>query len=236
MKRRVLLAMSGALPALSSVSAVSTALGVAGPAFAAPASAGGWQPVEGQHYEKLATPLPSTGDGRIELVEFFWLGCGHCQAFDPVLEAWHAQRRDVVSLRRVHIAGRAQVVAHQRLFFALQSLGVQDQLRPVVFDLLLGQGKSLNTPQEQATALAAAGIDPKRLMEACQSFSVAAKCQQANQLQERADVNTVPTLMVGGRFKTSPSMAARGARLSEQESGRRALQVVDALLAGPLRA
>lgn len=227
--------MSG-MPMLSSVVvAGSTALGLASTACAEP-STGAWQPVEGQHYEKLATPLPAAGNGRIELIEFFWLGCGHCKVFDPVLESWYAQRRDAVTLRRVHVSGRAQIAAHQRLFFALESLGVQEQLRPVVFDLLLGQGKSLNTPQEQAAALAGAGIEPKRIVDACQSFGVAAKCQQANQLQERAGVDGVPTLIVGGRFRTSPSMAARGARLSEADSGRRALELVDRLIAGPLRA
>lgn len=234
MKRRVMLAMP-AVPMLASFSAASIAAGAAGAAATAAPAQGAWRPIEGQHYEKLPTPIASSADGRIEVVEFFWLACGHCRTFDPLLESWHAQRQEVVSLRRIHIAGRAQVAAHQRMFFALQSLGVQEQLRPRVFELLIEQRKPMNTPQEQAAALADTGLDAKRFMEACQSFSVAAKCQQANQLQERADVGTVPMLMVGGRFKTSPGMAGRGAQISERESGRRALEVVDALIAGPLR-
>ncbi|WP_431262135.1 thiol:disulfide interchange protein DsbA/DsbL [Roseateles chitinivorans] len=232
MQRRTVLS----LPAVPALAAMSASPMLASAATAEPATSAAWRPVEGQHYERLATPIAGTGGGKIELVEFFWLGCSHCKAFDPILEAWLAQHRDVVSMRRVHIAGRAQVAAHQKLFFALESMGLQESLRPVVFDLLVQQGKSMNTPQEQASVLAGAGVDPKRLMESCQSFSVATKCQQANQLQERAGVDGVPTLLVGGRFRTSPSIAGRGARLTEEESGRRAMAVVDHLLAGPLRA
>ncbi|WP_431286440.1 thiol:disulfide interchange protein DsbA/DsbL [Roseateles chitinivorans] len=234
MQRRTVLSLP-AVPVLAGVSGVPM-LALAGTTAAPTPTPTGWRPVEGQHYERLATPIATAAGGKVEVVEFFWLGCGHCKAFDPILDAWQEQRRDVVSMRRVHISGRAQVAAHQKLFFALESMGLQEHLRPVVFDLLVQQGKSMNTPQEQAAVLAGAGVDPKRLMETCQSFSVATKCQQANQLQERAGVDGVPTLIVGGRFRTSPSMASRGARLTEEESGRRATAVVDYLLAGPLRA
>ncbi|WP_431257264.1 thiol:disulfide interchange protein DsbA/DsbL [Roseateles chitinivorans] len=229
MQRRTVLSLP-AVPALAAMAGVPR---LAGAETATPTA---WRPVEGQHYERLATPIATTAGGKIELVEFFWLGCSHCKAFDPILDAWLAQRRDVVSMRRVHIAGRAQVAAHQKLFFALESMGLQEHLRPVVFDLLVQQGKSMNTPQEQAAVLAGAGVDPKQLMDTYQSFSVATKCQQATQLQERAGVDGVPTLIVGGRFRTSPSIASRGARLTEEESGRRAMAVVDHLLAGRLRA
>ena len=26
--------------------------------------------------------------GKIEVIEFFWYGCPHCNAFEPMLDAW----------------------------------------------------------------------------------------------------------------------------------------------------
>jgi thiol:disulfide interchange protein DsbA len=39
------------------------------------------------------------------------------------------------------------------------------------------------------------------------SFSTRAKVQQANQLMDTYGVNGVPTIVVGGTYQTSPSLA-----------------------------
>ena len=51
----------------------------------ATASADTW--VEGTHYQKLDTPVPTVNDGKIEVAEVFWYGCPHCYNFKPLIEA-----------------------------------------------------------------------------------------------------------------------------------------------------
>ena len=62
--------------------------------------------VEGQHFVRLAQPVPGSTPGRIEVVEFFWYECPHCNAFEPVLEAWSKRLPADVQLRRVPVAFR----------------------------------------------------------------------------------------------------------------------------------
>ena len=68
-----------------------TRVGAAGAAIAAlgtgTAARAQGAPVEGTHYVKLSQPLPVT-PGKIEVIEFFWYGCPHCNAFEPMLDAW----------------------------------------------------------------------------------------------------------------------------------------------------
>ena len=40
----------------------------------------GGTPAEGKDYVKLAQPL-AVAPGKVEVVEFFWYGCPHCNAF-----------------------------------------------------------------------------------------------------------------------------------------------------------
>ena len=57
----------------------------ASPALRAQAGA----PVEGQHYVKLSSPVPvtlSSPDKKVDVIEFFWYGCPHCNNFEPMLE------------------------------------------------------------------------------------------------------------------------------------------------------
>ena len=54
----------------------------------APAPRRQW-PVEGTNYVRLAQPVPVAAPaGKIEVIEFFWYGCPHCNAFEPTLDAW----------------------------------------------------------------------------------------------------------------------------------------------------
>ncbi|MFK7965909.1 MAG: hypothetical protein AB8C46_18270 [Burkholderiaceae bacterium] len=41
--------------------------------------------------------------GKIEVIEFFWVGCPHCRRMEPVIEAWKKLAPDDVQLRKVHV-------------------------------------------------------------------------------------------------------------------------------------
>ena len=63
----------------------------AGLALTAAAPALAQAPVEGTHYIKLAQPLAAAllpQPGKIDVTEFFWYECPHCNAFEPLLEPW----------------------------------------------------------------------------------------------------------------------------------------------------
>ena len=56
-------------------------------------------PTEGVHYVRLTDPAPAVA-GKIEVIEFFWYECPHCNAFEPALEAWTKRQGDDVAFRR----------------------------------------------------------------------------------------------------------------------------------------
>ncbi|HBQ41700.1 MAG TPA: disulfide bond formation protein DsbA, partial [Halieaceae bacterium] len=45
-----------------------------------------WQ--EGTHYDLIVPALRTADPDKIEVVEFFWYGCGHCYTFDPLISRW----------------------------------------------------------------------------------------------------------------------------------------------------
>jgi thiol:disulfide interchange protein DsbA len=56
------------------------------------AQAQGKPPAEGKDYLLLSKPAPTEAPaGQIEVVEFFWYSCPHCNEFEPQLEAWAAK-------------------------------------------------------------------------------------------------------------------------------------------------
>jgi thiol:disulfide interchange protein DsbA len=207
-------------------------LGLAGSALALglPELAGAQGgPIEGTHFRRLASPLP-TQPGKIEIVEFFWYGCPHCNAFEPMLGEWVKKLPADVSFRHVHVAFRANVKLHQRLFYALEALGKEKDLRARIFSAMHVEGRALDSVKAMSDFLAPLGIEPAKFEQAYNSFGVQTKCQQAEKLSEGYRIDGVPAIGIGGRFLTAPSIAAAGQRLNEIESGQRALAVTDYLI------
>ncbi len=167
-------------------------------------------PVEGRHYLLVNPPVPVSA-GKIDVIEFFWYGCPHCYAFEPVVEPWSKRLPADVAFRRVHVMFRENTRTHQRTFFALEALGREAEFRPKIFNAIHQEHLSLDNPDSMATFLAKQGLDKAKFLEVYNSFSVQSKCMQAVKLSEAYHIDGVPSIGVGGRFLTSPSIAGQGA-------------------------
>ncbi len=213
----------------NALTALSTAAGSGLLLSGAPAQAQGG-PVEGRQYQRLATPVAGSAPGKIEVIEFFWYGCPHCYVFEPTIEAWAKQLPADVVYRKVHVAFRENVKIHQRLFFTLEAMGKEAQVRPAIFNAIHRGGQSLTEIDAMVKFLAPLGVDANKFRETYNSFTVQTKCQQATKLQDQYNIDGVPTVAIGGRYLTSPAMAGFGQRVSEEELGQRCIAVANFLL------
>lgn len=187
----------------------STALVGAGAlALGLPAAAQGGI-VEGTHYVRLGQPLPVTAPaGKVEVVEFFWYGCPHCNAFEPMLEAWVKKLPEFVAFRRVPVQFREEPFGtHQRIYFALETLGQLEAMHRKVFAAIHNDRLKLDKPAEIQAFMSKNGLDGARFIEVMNSFGVQTKARQAKQLAEAYKIDGVPALGIQGRFYTSGSLA-----------------------------
>jgi thiol:disulfide interchange protein DsbA len=186
--------------------------------------------VDGKHYRTLSQRLPvSVPAGKIELIEFFWYGCPHCNAFEPVLSAWVAKLPADVVFRRVHVAFRPSFEPQQRLAATLEGLGVIEQYQGKLFHAIHAQGIKLDRPEQIIDFMATLGMDKAKFSEMYNSFGVRSKVSQGRQLAEAYKVDGVPALGIHGRYYTSPSMAG-GEDRPEAEGHTKVLALVDQLL------
>jgi len=170
-------------------------------------------PVEGTHYVRLSQPLPTTTPGKIEVIEFFWYGCPHCSAFEPMLEGWIKRLAGDVSFRRVPVAFRDEpFVIHQKIFYALEALGQLDALHRKVFAAIHNERQRLDKMSDVAAWMTKNGVDGAKFTELANSFSVQAKLRQAKQLADGYKIDGVPAIGVNGRFYTSGSLAGSNDR------------------------
>lgn len=162
-------------------------------------------PIEGTHYVKLSQRAPTSAPaGKIEVVEFFWYGCPHCNHFEPYLAAWAAKLPADVAFRRVPVAFRENPFGvHQRLYYALETLGLLPALHAKVFHAMHEEGLKLDKPELVADFIAKQGVDKAKFMGVFDSFAVQTKCRQARSLTDAYKIDGVPTVGIGGQFYTS---------------------------------
>ena len=190
----------------SSRLAATAALLAAGPALAQAAP-----PVEGRHFVRVNPAAPvGAPAGKIEVVEFFWYGCPHCNALEPALEAWVKRLPADVVFRRVPVAFSAVHESHQRLFYTLEAMGQLEAAHDKLFALFFTEQvrPAGNKPEAVADWAARAGVDRARFLEAYQSFGVAGKVRRASQLADLYQVEGTPAVGIAGRFLV-PGQAER---------------------------
>lgn len=164
------------------------------------------RPVEGRHYLTLSPRQPTRDPRQVEVLEFFAYGCSHCHSFEPALDAWQKKLPRDVLFRRIPVAFRENQVLHQKLYFALEALGLVEQLHGKVFHAVHVDHQHLESPGEIVAFMAKNGVDQARFNEAMNSFGVASKVKQASMLAAGYGIEGTPALGVDGRWLTAGSM------------------------------
>jgi thiol:disulfide interchange protein DsbA len=174
-------------------------------------------------FTAVTPPVPVDAPaGQVDVVEFFSFACPHCYAFERPLEAWLARKPPEIRFRRSPVPFQRNFRNFQRLWFALETLGLVDTMPRAIFDAVHADGLRLDTPADIAAFMARRGVDPDRFLDVFDASATAAQVAQADRLFDASGAGSVPTLMVQGRFLTSPWTARGGAN---------ALAVVDRLAA-----
>jgi len=163
-------------------------------------------PKLGTDYTVLAQPQPVDAPaGKIQVTEFFWYGCPHCFAFEPMVEQWAKSKGDDVVFNRVPVAFRPDFKPHSLMYHTLVALGKAEELTPKVFHEIHVNKDYLLTPQAQAAFFEKNGIDSKTYLATYNSFSVQSKLQSDDQMLNAYKIDGVPTVVIQGKYVTSPA-------------------------------
>ncbi len=176
---------------------------------------------EGKDYAVIEQQPTSTGD-KIEVLEFFWYGCPHCNTFEPFLQSWKKQLDDNVEFIRVPTVFRPSWKVHARAYYALQAMGKIEALHPKIFEAMHKQRKRLDSMNKMADFVAEHGVDRDEFTKQYQSFSIDGHVRKANKLVKNYGITGVPAIAVNGKYKVDGRMAGSYDRM---------IKIIDYLIA-----
>ena len=182
-----------------------------------------WAFKAGKDYMVLERPVPTdVGPGKVELLEFFWYSCPHCNKFEPTFAQWVKDAPKDVTVRRVPIAFRDDFAPQQRLFYTLEAMDLLGSLHAKVFHAVHEERLPLNTEATILAWIEKQGVDKAKFGDIFKSYAVTSKIKKAVQLQNEFRIEGVPSLGVAGRFYIDGGLAG---------SMERALKVAESLIA-----
>jgi thiol:disulfide interchange protein DsbA len=172
---------------------------------ASAAAVSGWQ--EGVNYTRMVPAQPTTvPPGQVEVLEFFWYACPHCNAIDPLVESWKKTKPQYISFSRVHVMWNEGNRSLARLYYTLDSLGKLDQMHAEVFKEIHHNGDPLvaadpaESERMQTAFIKKFGIAEAAFREKYHSFDVDNAMRKADELVQRYRVDGVPRFIVNGKF------------------------------------
>jgi thiol:disulfide interchange protein DsbA len=157
---------------------------------------------------EINPPLPTdAGAGKIEVVEFFWYECPHCYSLEPRVEAWLRKLPKDVEFRRVPAMFNQQWALSGRIFYTLEAIGELDRLHRPLFDAIHKDGLKVTNQRQLMDWLERQKVDVAKFNAAFKSFAVESRMKRALELTAGSKIDSVPQIMVNGRYLVSADSA-----------------------------
>jgi protein dithiol oxidoreductase (disulfide-forming) len=169
-------------------------------------------PVKDKEYTLIEPPLPpldGASGNKVEVIEFFYYGCPHCYNLQPALKSWLKSAPKDVEFKRMPTVFRESWVPLTRTYYALEAIGALEKMHDDVFNIVQQNSVNLGDKRLLLEWAAKRGIDTKKLGEAYDSFTVQTKTQRSLQLTRAYGITGTPSVVVGGRYLTGPSMTLK---------------------------
>lgn len=150
----------------------------------------------------------ATASERNVVVDYFYYGCPHCRAFEPMLEVWAKQLGPTVILKRVPVTGgRPELAREAALFNALDSLGAIPRLQEAAFQAVARKADFPASDHDLAEWAREEGIEAQRLVDAYHAPDMLERIDAGDKAFRAMDLSAVPAIAVRGRWIVTPATA-----------------------------
>lgn len=161
---------------------------------------------EGKHFVRIQIPQPTEVAGKVEVIEFFWYGCSHCNDFEPLLKQWIKKQPADVHVRKVPAIFRPEWAVGARTFYALEELKLLDKLSDKVFHAIHRERINLNDEKTLFDWIGNHGVDRQKFQDMYKSFAVDGKVRKSMEMTQEYGFSGVPAVVVGGKYMPAPGL------------------------------
>lgn len=179
---------------------------------------------EGEHYfEIFPTMQTDAVGGKVEVVELMWLGCPHCFDLEPTMKEYQKNLPDYVDFKQVPAMLNPRWIADGKMFYVANLLdpkGEKKLIDKVFHAIHVQKRRNMSKPENLKSFMLQQGITAEEYDNATSSMAMTAKLNRAQQISADSQAQSVPSIIINGKYRTSPYAAGGNKQL---------MQIVDML-------
>ena len=160
-----------------------------------------------QKYVQISNQKQTESD-KIIVYEFFWYGCPHCYNLEPTIDKIEANLDKDTILIKIPVALRDSWLNHAKAFYVLQQMKLDDNLHEPIFHEIHINGNRLDTKDKLSNFVSDQGYDGESFAKLFDSFGTEIRVNKASRLAKQYQIDSVPTLIVNGKYSTSGSFVS----------------------------
>ena len=163
--------------------------------------------VYAQKYVQISTEKQSESNDII-IYEFFWYGCPHCFNLEPTIDRIESDLDTDAKIVKIPVALRDSWMPHAKLYYALNQMNKIDDLHNLIFEEIHIENNRLDTEEAMIEFLSKSEINTEIFSEKYNSYGTEARVKKASNLARKYQIDSVPTLVVNGKYLTSGSFVS----------------------------
>jgi len=164
-------------------------------------------------FRQVPEPTTVPNPARVQVIDFFWYGCPYCNLFEPELKNWIASKPDNVDFVRIPAITRQGWSHYARTYYTAEALGVLDPLHEQLLSAINRDDRDLSDMDKLADFFDEHGVNRSRFEATFNSDEVSQKVQEASLLTRRYGIDSVPAIVVNGKYRTNPELAGGASRV-----------------------
>ncbi len=173
---------------------------------------------ENVEYTVINPPLSTQAEkDQVEVAEVFWYGCPHCYHLEPTIEEYLKNKPDYVTFTRIPAMLDAKWSFHGKLFYVGSLLDPDDSkgVHDKIFTALQKQRRRINNDDQLRRFFQSIGFKADEINNVLKSMELKTKLDYAREITKKSRVDSVPAVIVNGKYLTSPSLVSGNKKLLE---------------------
>ena len=173
-----------------------------------------WKYKEGEHYFRMVPTQPTVGGAdKIEVAESFMYSCPHCLTLEPYINGWAANKDPGVRFVRIPAMFNQAAQMHAQIYFTQDIMGRNDIIEDpaafhnAVFEEYHRRGNRLTSIASIRKLFNRYGVSDEDFDKTWKSFEVNQMMRVSGDLVRRYNINSVPAIVVNGKYRTSAADA-----------------------------
>ena len=174
--------------------------------------------VEGKDYEKISPVMQTDApEGKVEVIELMWLGCPHCYSLEPAILKYKKNHPEFIDFKQVPAMLNPSWSKDANTYYLADILDPtgEKELITQIFQAIHDQRRNLRNPATLIRLFKQFGYTEEQVNNVKSSMAYKAKLKRAQEIGAASQAESVPVVLINGKYRTSVSMAGSEERLFE---------------------